>query len=209
MREILEFLLEKLNENWVKFVTAGVFMLIGWFIGHRRARRNLKRREFFDRLNVSLNMIHEGRLLIRTLLEKRCEEIFLNSAAAQMVVDAAQRTTEKDPLLPLPKSDHWYFLNSVLNEISEQFAAGTIKRDLGLPVRCEQYVLCLTCEAAGLIKQKKVRAMLIRKALLEKLPEQAPAFESPHHQTRWQTLQFLAAAYKTKPEQFLNMEICL
>ena len=55
-------------------------------------------------------------LLIRTLLEKSCEEIFLNKVAVETIVAAARKTTERNPLLPLPKEDYWYYLNAVLNE---------------------------------------------------------------------------------------------
>ncbi|WP_437223860.1 hypothetical protein SH661x_003386 [Planctomicrobium sp. SH661] len=209
MKEVLEFLLEKFNENWIKIVVAAGFTLIGWFLGHRRAKRDWTRREFFDRINVSLNSIRDGRLRIRTLLEKRCEDVFLNTAAARVVTEAAQRTTAQDPLLKLPQGEDWYYLNSVLNEIAERFATGVMKQDLGGVVQCREYVLCLTCEAAGNLKQKKIRSMLIRKDLIENLPQEPPEFESPHHSTRWQTLQQLAASYAKTPERFMTMEICL
>ncbi|MCA8990272.1 MAG: hypothetical protein KDA78_21670, partial [Planctomycetaceae bacterium] len=85
MEQVLEFAFEKLDEHWIKFVTAAVFMGIGWILGKRRSRRNWEQREFFDRLNVSLNIIQDGKMLIRTLLEKRCEEIFLNQTASNHI----------------------------------------------------------------------------------------------------------------------------
>jgi len=208
MDEVIEVIFEKLDEHWVKFVTAGAFMLIGWFFGRRKAHRDFQRREFYDRLNVSLNIIRDGKLLIRTLLEKTGEEIFLNSTAANAIVEAGKKTTEADPLLPLPKDDYWYYLNSVLNEISEKFADGQLKRDLGLGVTCAQYVLCLTSEAAGNIRMRKIRAMLIQKSTLETLPEEQPQLAAASHATRWTTLQQLAKAYRETPHKFLTVEIC-
>jgi len=154
MKDLIEFLIDKLDENWVKVVVAIGFTLLGWLVGSLRARRSWKRKEFYDRLNVSLNIIRDGQLQLRTILEKRCEEIFLNSSAAKAVMKAAQQTTQQDPLLTFPKDQYWYFLNAVLNEISEKFAAGSMLRDLGKPVHCELYVLCLTCEAVGMLRQR-------------------------------------------------------
>lgn len=208
MNEILERIVDQVHENWIKIAVAGAFALGGWYLGVRRAKRLWARREFFDRVNVSLNSIQNGKLVLRTLMEKRCEEIFLNQAASRVVVAASQKTTADDPLLRLPESDYWYYLNAILNEISEKFATGAIRKDLGAPVTCAQYVVCLTCEAAGSLRQKKLRVMVIRKDLLENLPEETPAFDSPNHQTRWNTLQQLAGFLKSTPERFLTMELC-
>ena len=209
MAELIDVLFERFEEHWIKILTAAVFMAAGWFLGKRRAQKNWQRREFFDRLNISLNIIQNGKLQIRTLLEKRCEEIFLNSQAANVVIDSAKKTTAEDPLLPLDSNDYWYYLNSVLNEIAEKFAIGPMKRDLGADVQSDEYIICLTCEAAGNLKMRKVRALLIKKSLLTNLPEEQPALESPNHSTRWATLNQLAAAYQKSPERFLSMEISL
>lgn len=198
-----------LHDHWIKFVTAGLLMGAGWYLGRRKAARDWRKREFYDRLNVSLTSIDQGTLKIRTLLEKRVDDVFLNTSATQAVIDAARKTSPADSLLPLPSDDYWYYLNSVLNEVSEKFAEGQLARDVGLPVKCHQYLLCLTSEAAGAMRMRKVRAMLVSRRLLEALPETQPHFESPTHLTRWETLQQLAKAWKGSPERFLSLEICL
>ncbi len=207
MDEILELFTKHLREKVIGLVIAALFAAIGWYWGKRRARAEWKRREFFDRLNVSLNILRDNKLLIRTILEKSCQEFFLNTAATETILAATQKTTEANSLIPLPKEDCWYFLNAVLNEVAEKFAEGQIKRDLGIPVQTERYLICLTNECSGEIKTRKLRAMLIQKKLLEKLPTDQPTLESPNHQTRWTTLQQLAASYRTEPFRFLEMEI--
>ena len=124
MEQILQAIAEWLDDNWLKFLTGLLLAGAGWFLGQWRARRKWQKKEFLDRLNVSLNTIQDGRLLIRTVLEKSCQEIFLNDLAVAAVTDASQRTTEGDPTLPLPQDDYWYYLNSVLNEVGEQFSEG-------------------------------------------------------------------------------------
>jgi hypothetical protein len=209
MNELYDLLVQLMNDHWAKIVTAGIFGAAGWFFGRRRAKRDWQRREFYDRLNVSLNIIRDGQLLLRTLLEKRCIDVFLNAAAADAVIDAGRKTTAEDPLLQLPNDDYWYYLNAILNEISEQFAPGVLKQDLGAPVVCDEYVLCLTCEAAGHLRMRKIRALLIRKSTLQQLPEEQPQVASPHHVTRWETLKILSKKYAETPERFLTMEICV
>jgi hypothetical protein len=160
-------------------------------------------------VNVSLNEITEGTLRIRTVLEKSGQDIFLNSVAADAVADAAEKTTLEDATLPLPKGEYWYYLNSVLNEIAEKFSTGVIRRDMGLGTKTTMYVICLTSECDDDIKTRKVRAMLIRKSLLENLPEDMPKLERDSHSVRWNTLQILARERTKNPWKFLEMEIVL
>lgn len=184
-------------------------VVAGAWWGRWRARRRWIRREFLHRLNVSLNALDEGFLRIRTVLEKDLLDVMLNSAAVEMVLAASQRTTEADPLLPLPEDDAWYLLNAVLNEISERFAHGLLERDLGAETRSGRYLLCLTNEIAGATRTHKVRAMLVRKDVLEHLPDERPRLESPRHSTRWDTLQRMAQAWRERPHLFLDIEIAV
>jgi len=209
VQQFIQALDDFVVDHWIKFLTGGGFMLLGWLLGNWRARRRWRRKEFHDRLNVSLTSIEEGRLLIRTILEMSCQDVFLNQVATKTVLSAAIHTTPKDPTLPLPQADYWYYLNSVLNEISERFAVGTIRRDIGQPVTSARYLVALTCECAGELRTRKVRAMLVRLELLENLPEKMPEFDNPHHATRWDTLQCLASQRKLNPWKFIEVEICL
>ena len=68
MQQFFESLRSLINDHWVKFLSAAAFTLVGWIIGRWRAARSWKNREFFNRLNISLNTLSNGRLLIRTIL---------------------------------------------------------------------------------------------------------------------------------------------
>ena len=208
LQQVFDFIRDQIIDHWVKFLTGLAVLAVGWFLGKRRARADWRRKTFYDRLNVSLNIVEPGKpLLIRTLLEKSCQEVFLNKVAVETVVAAAQRTSAGNPILPLPKDDYWYYLNAVLNELAERFATGELKRDLGVPVVTKRYLICLTSEVAGDIRTRKLRAMVVGKALLESLPADPPEFERPWHHNRWDTLKVMAAAYRENPHQFLEMEI--
>jgi hypothetical protein len=209
MNEALESLIKYVSENWPELLWIVIAAGVASYLGGRRARSRWRNHDFLDRLNVSLTSIEQGNLRIRTILEMDCQDIFLNAAAAKTVVKLARQTTADDPMLPIPDADCWQYLNAVLNEISERFAVGQIKRDLGLPVERGEYVLCLTCEKSGLVRTQKVRGMLLRKAMLTALPKDEPRYESPTHATRWKTLQQIAKQYQKNPQRFIEMEICL
>lgn len=205
--QLLQTLQDYVKDHAVKLLTGLVLMAFGWFIGRSRARAHWKKQEFLDRLNLSLNTIENGILKIRTLSEKRCEDVFLNSSAADSIQQFAKATTATDPILPIPGKENWFYLNSVLNDVSEQFAPGLLMRDMGGSVTTGTYLIALTCESAGEMKTRKIRAMVIQKSLLTNLPAQMPKLESPSHSTRWATLQFLSAEYDRNPARFMEVEL--
>ncbi len=207
LADILKTVVSELQQHIVKVVVGFVLMGFGWYLGHRRARHNWTKREFFDRLNFSLNWIEDGTLKLRTLSERHCEEIFLNKPATEVVLKAARAATEASPILSLSEKDYWYYLNSVLNELSEEFAIGHLKKAQGQPVSSAIYLICLTCEAAADLRMRKVRAMVIQKSLLMNLPKERPKLERPHHHIRWKTLEFMASEYQKRPYQFLELEL--
>lgn len=207
MEEFLTSVRQLATEHGVKLLTAAAFTLVGWLFGRWRAARSWRKREFFNRLNVSLSSIHDGKLLIRTVLEKTCEEILLNAVAVEQLIKVAQKTTKDNALIPLPKEDRWFYLNAVLNELSETFATGLFRREAGESCRAVRYLICLTNECDGDIRTRKIRAMVVRKDLLINLPAQPPVFENAHHAIRWTTLQQLQKAYAADPSNFIEAEI--
>lgn len=209
LEQLVQTILDAIRDHAVKLITGLVFMGLGWYLGNRRASAAWKKQEFLDRLNVSLNTIQGGTLKIRTLSEKRCDEVFLNSAASETVKKLARQTTGADPMLPIPKDEVWFYLNSVLNDLSEQFAAAYLKHDMGGPVQSARYLIALTCESEGEMKTRKIRAMVIQKSLLLNLPQETPNFESPRHSTRWKTLQSMAAEYAKNPHRFKEVELAV
>ena len=209
IEQFVQTLFDYVKDHAVKLITGLVLMTVGWYLGHRRASADWKKQEFLDRLNLSLNSIDDGVLKIRTLSEKRCEEVFLNSVAAETVKKVARKTTAANPILPIPDKENWYYLNSVLNDVSEQFAEGFLKRDMGGKVTSATYLIVLTCEAEGEMKTRKIRAMVIQKSLLGNLPPEMPVLQSPHHITRWKTLKFLAVEYLRNPGRFLEVELAV
>lgn len=210
---IVQTLLPTLQEHWAKAAFSVATLLFGIWWGRRRAAAEWKNKEFLDRINISLNIVKDGRLMLRTLAETTLDVIFLNTVAVEKVRAAAKKTTEENALLPLAPEDSWHLLNAVLNEISERFAEGCLLQDVAsarpdlTPPVVTRYVICLTCEKAGDMRIRKVRTMLIRKDLLLDLPKETPAFEHPSHITRWETLQTMAKRFKDEPHLFIEMDL--
>jgi hypothetical protein len=189
-------------------VVSGVGLLVcGWFVGRWRTTRQWASQEFFARLHISLTLIRDGRLSIRTLGERSCIDVFGNSEAARAIADAARRTPPDDPLLDLPREGYWSFLNSVVNELSSLCAQGFIADDLGATVRRGSYIVCLTCERGADVRTRKVRAILVRKEVLFALPESMPSLDREQDVVRWRTLQSLAADYPKRPWRYVEVEL--
>ncbi len=185
--------------------------IVGRWWGKYLAQRQWDRKDFGDRIIVSLNLLSENRLRIRTIVERTLPEMFPNAIVVEKIRSAAKRTTVQNPMLPIAKADCWYLLNFVLNHVAEHFVQGVVRMDAGIPVTKVVYGLFLTCEHMGEERIRKVRAMLIRKEFLESFPypEKMPELENPWHSDRILTLRKASEVYKTNPEQFLFMEVCV
>lgn len=195
----------------VAAITSTATFFAGRWWGRYKAGRQWERKEFLDRIIVSLNLFADGYLKIRTVLERSIEQVFLNSVAIQKVWTAARATTADNPIMPIPKADRWYLLNFVLNAVAEFFVDGQVKQDAGLPVTKIRYALFLTCELVGDERIRKVRAMLVRQDVLENFPypDTMPMLENSWHDVRVATLRRAAELFKKEPDNFLTLEICM
>ncbi len=185
--------------------------LAGRYWSRYRANREWNRKEFLNRIIVSLNIFDGNTLKIRTVREDSLDAVFLNDTVIRKVLDAAKRTTLEQPILPIPKDDRWYLLNFVLNSMAEQFAIGQVRLDAGQPVTRVEYAMFLTCELVGAERIRKVRAMLLRKDHLLNFPyaETMPNLENPWHADRIKTLRAAVALYATEPDHFITVELCI
>jgi hypothetical protein len=195
----------------VAAITSTATFFAGRWYGNYVASRQWHRKEFLDRIIISLNIFSDGYLKIRTVMERSLDEVFLNRLAVDKVLAAARATTADNPLMPIAREDRWFLLNFVLNAVAEHFVAGHIKQDTGQPVTTVRYALFLTCELVGEERIRKVRAMLIRKELLEAFPypDAMPKLENAWHDDRIKTLRKAAALYAKEPDHFLTLEVCV
>jgi hypothetical protein len=189
--------------------------LIGRWWGKYRASQQWKHKQFLGRVIVSLNTFSEGFLRIRTIFERDLQEVFLNPVAIQKIQSAATKTKVLEPLLPMEKGDRWFLLNFVLNAVAEKFTDGLLRYDasLGSPghgtLRPVAYLIFLTCEQVGPDRLRKIRAMMIRKDLLEdfQYKDTMPNLEQEWHSDRIVTLRQAAEVYRKEPDNFLTLEV--
>jgi hypothetical protein len=193
----------------VFFGTSVLSFVAGRWWGRYQARKQWQRKLFLGRIIVSLNSLADGWLKIRTIFERSLEEVFLNPVAIDKVRAASLRTTPDNPVLPVAPEDRWYLLNFVLNAVAEHFSDGLLRYDAGQPLRPVTYLLFLTCEAVGEDRIRKVRAMLVRKDLLEDFPygEAMPKLERDWHADRVITLRRAAELYRKEPDNFMPLEV--
>ncbi|HEY7312233.1 MAG TPA: hypothetical protein VH643_22910 [Gemmataceae bacterium] len=191
------------------FGTTVLSFVAGRWWGNYQAKKQWRNKQFLGRIIVSLNSFTDGWLKIRTIFERSLEEVFLNPVAIDKVRAASLRTTVDNPLLPIAGEDRWYLLNFVLNAVAERFSGGLMRYDAGQSLRPVTYLLFLTCEVVGEDRIRKVRAMMLRKDLLENFPygEDMPMLEQNWHGDRIVTLRRAAELYKKEPDNFLAIEI--
>ena len=86
-----------------------------------------------------------------------------------------------------------------------------LKLDAGRPGTTLHYAPFLTCEVVGDERIRKVRAMLVRRDLLDDFPysDSTPKLENPWHEDRIKTLRRASALLKTEQDHFLTVETCV
>jgi hypothetical protein len=207
-----------LSGVWTELFGALFLALSFWMWGRWQGMLSWSRKNFMDRVLLSLNSIEEKEiegkkhyaLKLRTLFEKDIRECFLNEQAIKLVRENSAKTGPGSPIVLFDKEDSWFILNYLLNEISEKFAVGLVRRDMGLPVTAKEYIFCLTCERDGGIRVQKIRVMLIEKERLKNFPLDGELIlESPFHTMRVQTLRKMKELYEKEPHHFMKMEICI
>jgi hypothetical protein len=212
----LPFVFDQLQAffNTVKPVfDAAIGFLFGLLVGlfaRYRSRKAWQRGHLIEQLNVSLNVLSGDELKIRTILERPIGEIILNQHARERVIAASKKTTDDDPLILLPGADHSFILNYILNATAEHFSAASVRADLGIPTLSAKYALFLTCEPATDERHRKIRAMLLKRDLMENFPYDdgaLPKLERPHHADRIKTLRVASRKFKENPELFPMLEL--
>jgi hypothetical protein len=148
-------------------------------------------------------------LKIRTIFERSLDDVFLNPVAVEKIRTASTQTTVENPILPIAREDRWYLLNFVLNAVAERFSDALMRHDASQSLRPVTYLLFLTCEVVGADRIRKVRAMLVRKDLVEAFPfeKEMPKLEQEWHSNRVLTLRKASEIYRAEPDNFLSLEI--
>jgi hypothetical protein len=191
------------------FCTTVLSFFIGRWWGNYRARKQWESREFTSRFQVSLNIFQDNTLKIRTLFERPLHEVFINPMAVAQVQAASLQTTPDNPILGLNPSDRRFLMTFVINAISECFRDGLVRHDAGEKMRTVTYLVFLTCEVLDETMFRKVRAMMLRKEVMDNFPymETLPKLERDKDQVRMKALRQAVAIYQAEPDLFHPIEI--
>jgi len=202
-----EVVIEVLRDYWEQ--AAAVATLCVVLLTYWKARSVWKARDFMTRVNFSLNYVDASKLKIRTLRETEIDRILLgNRHGRRVVLRAARRTTPEQPFLRLPTTDSWVVLNSVLNELSEEFADGFLAASMGIPTKAATFVFAITCEKHRDVRMNKIRVMVVEKSLLLEIDKLSDVeFERDSHHVRYQTLKTMRELYLAPEDQRAVMEM--
>ena len=203
-----------------KILGAVLGVFAGWMWGQWQAGSAWKKREFNNSILLSLNIIEPftepredkavASLKLRTLFERDLRHVMRNTAMQSEVRAAMERAKAEGPVLSFPEEDSWYILNTILNQIAEQFAAGTMRDDMGGEVQKRWYVFCLTYEHSELMHQFKPRILLIDKERFWAFPKEGEVLlESYKHEVRVDTIRLMQEKYEKHPHLFMELELAL
>ncbi len=205
----------------------------GWW-DNNQAKHRLRDSDLLDRFHVSLNILQNGELKIRTIVESALDDVIHNAPARKAVVDEARAKTNSQRrwwnprkknegpgsllLLKANEKDRKYVLQCVLNSTAQYFNIGPMRLDASEPVNAATYVYALSCEPVDEGRYRKIRALLIRRDALEPFaypdaqkgePKTLPRLESNTHEDRVIALRDMAVALKENPKAVGQMEIIL
>lgn len=158
--------------NWelaLLLISWGVFGVL-W----TRKRIDWQHKRFSNQVNFSLNLIEEKNkqsyLHIRTLFEDDALNVWLNEHGVAVVRKAAAKTTLEDPFIRISdQTERDAIMTGLLNVLSEKYSEAFIARSLGLQVHTDTFLFGLTWERYGEMKTEKLRAIVVRKNILERM----------------------------------------
>ena len=193
-------------------LTSALVFFLQQQVSRYLAHRKMRELNFLDRVNVSLNLFVDGKLKIRTLFERPLEEVIHNRHVREVLQRAAFKASAgDDPIVRLPDAHSWFVLNCVLNSIAERFSDGVFREQRGLPVERASYAFWVTCEPATAQRERKIRVFMMEEDLLREFPfaEKMPELESEKHRDRVHSLRRSSEVFRTDPQLFSRVEICM
>lgn len=151
-------------------------------------------------------------LLLDVIFENPLDEIVTHPMPRRLIRAAAKETTEAKPFLKFAEADRWYVLNIIRLAIAEVCAPATLaKMSPRGNVDEIDCIFALTFERYSGMRQGKIRAMLIPRAILEDdkaLYRENIRFEAPSHADRITTLRKMQDDYRSgTPEYCMTVRV--
>ena len=163
-----------------------------------RERYEWKSGRFGKRVNISLNVLANGVLRIRTVHEHTMQDIFLSSYARKLLAKAAKKTTISDPFLHFENErDAWLVYNDVINMISSMYSGHMLSAAAQGRLDETQFLIAITWERDEEVRIQKYRVLLVQENVLNELESRSnPDLEVPHHRPRIAALQMMRKQFQ-------------
>jgi hypothetical protein len=167
VHNFLEFLHE-MRHHWSTL--ALIITWVGVAVVYVKRRAAWMRKQFLNQVNFSLNYITGDTLAMRTLVENKAPDVWLNEYGVNKVFAAAGKTTVENPFIVLEDQTDQDFINrAVLNVLSEKFADAFLSAALGMPVKHASFCFAITCERYSEIRTLKLRVLIMEEKVLTNL----------------------------------------
>jgi hypothetical protein len=201
-------------------VVALIATWIGFAVVYIKRRTAWRRKQFLNQVNFSINYLSNDTLAMRTLVESKAQDVWLNEYGVNRVFAAAQKTTVEHPFIVMDDQTDQDFINrAVLNVLSEKFADAFLASALGVPVKQSAFCFAITFERYSEIRTLKLRVLIVEEAVLLRLfgPDGTAAslqLTTVFYKARMQTLKAMYAMYvrdkasEKKALGYMEMGIC-
>ena len=186
--------IEFVRSALVEGLVAGLISTIGILAVTQHARHEWRSGQFKDRMNISLNIVSDETLRIRTIVEDQVRNMVLSPYAQDLIKQAVRRTTEENEFLNFPSDrDAWLVYNEIINTISE--ACGP--QLLSVAARATElkeasFLIALTYERSKDVRIQKLRVLVVEESVLAHISSKAASggigLEVEHHRPRLRTL---------------------
>ncbi|HVA51663.1 MAG TPA: hypothetical protein VNH11_35310 [Pirellulales bacterium] len=213
---------ELTHDHWLKVVASGAALAFSSLWAFFWTWRSWRSRQDMDVIHVSQNTIvvrrtgaddtEEFWLILDVHFEDPLEQVISHPMPRRLIRRAAKKTTENQPFLVFPSEDRWYVLNLVRLAIAEPFKVGTAAKMVpDARVAEVECVFALTFERYKGIRQRKIRVMLVPRAVLDNptVFERPMRLEAESHRDRITTLKAMQRDWLRGEESQFCMNVRL
>ncbi len=197
IKVIIADVAEIFNSYVVSTITIFIATTITGFTLFWRERKEWRNAHFESRINISLNLVFNNKLHIRTVNEREVKNVILSVYARKLLKKSVNKTTLEEPFLKFEtESDAWMVYNEIINAISGIYGMQLLANAGSDDYKENRFLIALTWEHDSDITIQKLRVMMVTAETLEKLSEPDISLESSFHKARIGTLLKMREQFK-------------
>jgi len=193
----------------VATLVIGVLMVLVCGLALWRGYRGYRRQSVFRRLRCSVVMLQQGTLRVRTLCEIPVGHLSCRRRTINQLVAAAPRATLAQPIPVLDTANARELRSAIAVCISCLTPVGHLRQAHGLPTVAADFVAGIVSDAEKPPHQRRLRLLLVPRALLESLPVEPPQYEHADDAEFWSWLLCLSRTWQENPLALARVELAL